>query len=207
MRSMKKLLPAVFLALTIHAQAQSRQFWFSGGVSLLSNSDLGSPAPDGAQSDTHIGNGFRVGFRFAFDSSTRFGHEIQYGYSRTTFSDSTGIILTDRPSAGMGIHLGGYNFLYYFNSANAEAKVRPFVTAGVHFSDYVLPGSAAVQGGSFKPGVNVGAGAKIRLSQLFAARFDIRQYETGKPNWNGVLFKQSGPLNQTEVSAGVGVTF
>jgi hypothetical protein len=81
------------------------------------------------------------------------------------------------------------------------------VTGGVHISDSVLPGSAALTRTSLKPGFNVGAGVKIRISTLFALRFDVRQYEMGKPNWGGVLVNQGGLLHQTEASAGFGIYF
>jgi hypothetical protein len=85
--------------------------------------------------------------------------------------------------------------------------MRPFVTAGVHFSDFVLPGVAAMQGSSVKAGFNYGAGLKLRISTLFSVRFDLREYETGKPNWNDLLYHQSGLLHQTEASAGFGFFF
>ena len=53
----------------------------------------------------------------------------------------------------------------------------------------------------------MGAGLKIRLSPLFGFRFDVREYITGKPNWNGLLFANGTPLSQTEISAGLGVYF
>jgi hypothetical protein len=107
--------------------------------------------------------------------------------------DNTGAILGDAGSAGTAIHQGGYNLLYYFPATKEGLKMRPFVTGGVHFNDFVLPGSAALQGSSVKAGFNGGAGVKVKISTLFALRFDVRQYETGKPNW-GVLANQHGLL-------------
>jgi hypothetical protein len=204
---MKKCLPVLILVASSTLWAQSGTLWFSGGASILANGNIGSPFPDGQTSDVQLGNGFRLGFRFDFNSAGRIGHEIQYGYNRTNFVDNTGKILPDAGSAGTAIHQGGYNLLYYLRARKEESKVRPFATAGFHFSDFVLPGSGGPQGGSVRPGGNLGAGAKVRISPLFGFRVDVREYITGKPDWNGLLYKGGGPLYQTEISAGFGVYF
>jgi hypothetical protein len=209
---MKKCLPVLILVASGALRAQSGELWlFSGGASILANGNIGSPFSDGQTSDVQLGNGFRLGFRFDFNSAGHLGHEIQYGYNRTNFVDNTGQIRPDNSNNGMGIHQGGYNLLYYLHAAKKESKeeskVRPFATAGFHLSDFVLPGSGGPQGGSVKPGGNVGAGVKIRLSPLFGFRVDVREYITAKPNWNSLLFNQGGPLYQTEISAGFGVYF
>ena len=202
-------IPLLFLPILVAnaAWAQTHELWLNAGVSFLENKQLGSPNADGAPDDVGLANGYRFGFRFAFGPGGHFGHEIQYGYSRTGLNDGTAVFLADSGSAVMAIHQWGYNVLYYVDSAAKEAKIRPFVTAGVHLSDFVLPGSAVYQGGSFKPGVNYGGGVKIRLSTVFSARFDLRQYESGKPNWKGLLFHQNGLIHQTELSAGLGFSF
>lgn len=204
---MKKYLPVLMVVASSALSAQSGELWFSGGASILANRNIGSPFPDGRTNDVQLGNGFRIGFRFDFNSAGRIGHEIQYGYNRTDFVDKTGTIRSDAGSAGMAIHQGGYNLLYYLRARKEESMVRPFATAGIHFSDFVLPGSGGPQGGSVRPGGNLGAGVKVRISPLFGFRFDVREYITAKPNWNGLLFNQGGPLYQTEISAGFGVYF
>ena len=208
---MKRLLPVLLMVFGNCLWAQSRELWVSGGVSILShtekNEQLGSPSPDGDPGDVRIGNGYRFGFRFGFNSNQHIGHEIQYAYNRTGLTDNDGSILGDVGSAGTAIHQAGYNFLYYFTGANKESKMRPFVTAGVHFSDFVLPGAAAVQGSTVKAGFNYGAGLKLRVSTLFSVRFELREYETGKPDWKDLLFHQGGLLHQTEASAGFGFIF
>jgi hypothetical protein len=204
---MKTCLPLLSLAFSGVLWAQSGELWFSGGASILANRNIGAPFSDGQPDDVRLGNGFRAGIRFALNSSGHLGHEIQYAYNRTDIRDVTGSVLGDPGSAGMAIHQGGYNLLYYFRPTNEEQKVRLFVTGGVQISDSVLPGSAALTRTSVKPGFNVGAGVKVRISTLFALRFDLRQYETGKPNWGGVLVNQRGLLSQTEASAGFGIYF
>lgn len=202
-----KGVPVLLMVFSSSVWAQSGEMWLSGGASILSHRDIGSTSPAGDSNDVQLDHGFRVGFRFGYNSAGHIGHEIQYAYNRSDFNDHTGTILPQVGSAGMAIHQGGYNVLYYLDATNEGARARPFVTVGVHFSDFVLPSSASTQGSSFKFGLNYGGGIKFRISSLFAVRFDIRGYDTGKPNWNGILIKQSGLLQQTEASIGFGVYF
>lgn len=204
---MKTLLWFLLLCLPGSLWAQSGELWASGGASILGGAGLGSASSDGSTNDVHLGSGFRFGFRFACNSAGHFGHEIQYAYNRTDFTDSAGAILSNAGSEGTAIHQAGYNLLYHFRPTKEGSKVRPFVTAGFHVNDYVLPPSATPQGSSVKPGFNVGAGVKMRISPMFAVRFDVRQYETGKPNWGGILSNQGSLLHQTEVSGGFGIYF
>ncbi|MBV8846519.1 MAG: outer membrane beta-barrel protein [Bryobacterales bacterium] len=199
-----------FLILYIFAGfacAQSGEFWLGAGTSILANTNIGTPVPDGQPDDTTLGNGFRLNFRYTFNTSGHFGHELQYAYNRTTFTDNTGAILSDTSSVGTAIHQFGYNLLYYTRATSEDQKLRPFFTGGFHLSDFVLPGSGIPQGSSVKPGGNIGGGVKIRLSPLFAVRFDAREYLTGKPGWGGLLTNRGGLLYQTEISAAFGVLF
>jgi hypothetical protein len=205
---MKKYLPILIMAASGALWAQSEEVWLSGGATIIGNGDIGSPIPGGPASDVQLGSGFRVGVRLDYNTAGHVGHEFQYGYNRTNFTDNTGTILPAAGSAGMANHQFGYNVLYYTRATREEAKVRGFFTVGFHISDYVLPQSAGIPGSSVKPGGNVGAGLKIRLSPLFGFRFDVREYVNGKPNWSGLqLFNQKLPLSQTEISAGLGVYF
>jgi len=194
---MKKLLPMLLFACASVAFAQSGEVWFDAGASILTNSGIGSTSPSGFKDDFKLDDGFRFGFRFAFNTSTLFGHEIQYAYSRSH------LIARGVDTGGMGIHTGGYNFLVY--ALPEASRFRPFGTGGVHFSNFVPPGSSATSGGgSTKFGVNYGAGVKVKLTSMWAARFDIRRYETRKPF---DLFLKDGWLHQNEISAGVGLLF
>ena len=205
LKSARILLP---MLLANAAWAQTHELWVNVGGSVLESKQIGSPAADGAPDDLSLANnGYRFGFRFDFGAAGHFGHEIQYGYSKTNLKDTTGVFLAETTSAKMAIHQWGYNLMYYFDAVGKEARIRPFVTAGFHVSDFVLPGNAAYQGGTFKPGVNYGGGVKMRLTTAFAARLEFRQYECGKPNWQGLLFLQKGLTHQTEVSAGLGFSF
>jgi len=204
---MRKCLLILLVVFSGALWAQSAELWVNGGASILSNKNIGSPLPDGAPGDVQLDSGFRIGLRFDYNSAGRFGHEIQYAYNRSDLSDRTGTLLPEPGSAAMNINQGGYNLLYYLNATNEGAKVRPFFTVGVHFSDFVTPFAAFQRGDVFKAGINYGGGMKFRISPMFGWRFDIRGYDTGKPNWNGELFKQSGILHQTEASVGLGFYF
>lgn len=203
---MKRYLPVLFVAFSGALWAQSGELWFSAGESILSNRDLGTPFANGKPTDVQLDNGFRFGFRFAFNTAGHMGHEIQYAYNRTHFIDNTGAFLGAATSQGMAIHQGGYNFLLY--ATPEGSRIRPFATGGVHFSNFVPPGSSAASGGgNTKFGFNYGGGVKVKLTSLFGLRFDVRQYQTGKPDFGGLLQNRSGLLRQTEVSAGFGVLF
>ena len=194
---MKKLAVVLFLAGASSAWGQLFEVWFNGGQSLLSNKGLGTlSSVGGTKDDVTLEDGFRFSLRMTLNNESHFGHEVQYAYSRTKLNISG-------QEQGMAIHQGGYNFLLY--ATNEGTRVRPFVTGGVGFANYVPPGSSATSGGgSNKFGVNYGGGVKMRVTSLFGVRFDVRQYTTPKPF---DLPLKSGWLRQTEVSAGFGVIF
>ena len=197
---MKKLLPLTLLALAVPAMAQPFEMWFSGGQSFFRNAGLGTDQIfGGTPDDVTLTDGFRFGFRAAFNSETIFGHEVQYGYQRTqlTFNDHGGL------SEGMAVHEGGYNFLVY--GTREGIRIRPFGTAGLGFFNYVPPGSSAVSGGgSTKFGFSYGVGVKIHIASIFGVRVDLRQYTSPKPF---DLPLASGWIRMTEVSGGFGVQF
>ena len=87
------------------------------------------------------------------------------------------------------------------------AHINPAVSLAVaivtgNFSNFVPPGaSASYGGGQTKFGFNYGAGVKVKVATNWMVRFDFRQYETGKPDFN--VFSPHGRLFQNEISAGV----
>lgn len=195
---MKKLF--VMLALFVFAgavSAQTAEVAISGGVSALSNKVLGSASGVAAGiDDISLGNGFRLAFRFTLNPNKFFGHEIGYAYNRTTLNYQS----SPSSNAGMAIHQGFYNFLVY--ATPEGSRIRPFAAGGVHFSNFVPPGASVSSGqGANKMGFNYGGGVKLKLTNLFGIRVDLRQYQTGKPFSLG----GSGLLHQTEVSAGVSI--
>ena len=192
MISTKTWCTAVLLAGTFVAagNAQVAEFAISGGVSKLDNKDLG----EGYSLD----DGWRLAFRLTLNNWAYFGQEFGYAYNRTELLFNQGG--QEGSFGGMAIHQGFYNFLAY---ATPEGKIiRPFVTGGGHFSNFVPPGASATQGqGSNKFGVNYGGGVKVRLGEKFQVRFDLRQFITGKP----FDLPAGGALRQTEASIGFGL--
>lgn len=196
--SMKTHLLVLWLcALAIPAvlSGQSVGVWVGGGVSRLTNNGIGSFTPSGNKDDVQLKDGFRINFRLALDTRKYMGHEIGYAYNRTQLAE------VGSAEQGMAIHQGFYNFLLY--ATPDTWRVRPFATGGVHFSNFVPPGTSVTQGGGqTKFGFNYGAGLKVKISSMFGIRFDFRQYNTGKPF---DLPLATGRLKQNEISAGFGL--
>jgi hypothetical protein len=194
---MKKLAVVLVLACAGSAWGQSFEVWFNGGQSLMSNKGLGTlNAIGGTKDDVTLEDGFRFSFRMTLNNDNRFGHEVQYAYSRTQLNIS-GV------GQGMAIHEGGYNFLLY--ATHEGTRVRPFATGGIGFANFVPPGSSAASGGgSNKFQVNYGGGVKMHVASIIGVRLDVRQYTSPKPF--GLPLAQ-GWLRQTEISGGVGVQF
>ena len=193
-------------------RAQSREAWVSSGITGFgfpyshTNRDLGSTDPSGNRNDVQIDSGWRIGFRFAFNTSGSFGHEFEYNHTRPKLIDNTGNILGVVGRDDMQIHQAGYNFLYYFSPR--ESNIRPMATIGVHVNGFVMPASSSIHDNDTEWGFNYGLGMKWRLTPLLAVRWDVRAYESGKPNWGGSLFNGGGGLqHQIEASAGVGIYF
>jgi opacity protein-like surface antigen len=195
---MSKLATVLALVFSSAVWAQTGEFWFSAGQSLLSNPGLGADTA-GTSKDIQLTDGFRFGFRGGFNQGPHFGHEIQYAYNRTQlqFNDQGGV------QQGMAFHQVGYNFLLY--AMPEGTKVRVFGTGGVHFDRFVPPGSSLSSGGGeTKFGVNYGGGVKVHLTKFYGVRFDVRRYDNPKPFG---LPLAHGWLHQTEISAGVGIGF
>jgi opacity protein-like surface antigen len=191
MKNMSKLwmAPALFTAITAVAPAQVFEGSLSIGAHKLNPKELA----DGFSLD----DGWKFALRLTLNSWTHFGQEFGYGYNRSkllSFGQDTG---------GMAIHQGFYNMLAY---ATPEGnRIRPFVTGGGHFSNFVPPGASASYGqGSNKFGVNYGGGLKVRVSEKWLVRMDVRQFLTGKPFGGDQGLPVSGSLRQTEYSVGLG---
>jgi|HubBroStandDraft_6_1064221.scaffolds.fasta_scaffold88755_2 opacity protein-like surface antigen len=212
---MRSILAVFLLACTGTAWAQSAEFWFSAGESIVSSPLGADPSVctttalcqqiGESPSDIKLSNGFRFSLRIALNQADHFGHEVQYAYNRTALNYSASDPATGGTamSQGFAIHQFGYNFLYY--ATKDDAKVRPFATGGVGGNNFVPPGSSAASGGGqTKFGFNYGGGVKMKVKGPWAARVDFRQYTSPKPFG---LPEQSGWLHQEEVSAGVGFVF
>ncbi len=191
---MLRFIPLLLLTASLFGQVF--EVGATGGLSKIMNNGLGSTAsqPNSPATNLSLADGWRLGFRMAINNFRYFGNEFGYAYNRTKLRFDT----APPQEQGMAIHQGFYNFLAY---AQEEGKrVRPFAAGGVHFSNFVPPGSSASYGGgSTKFGINYGGGLKIHLSGKFGIRFDYRQYQTPKPFG---LPGASGWLRQNEISAG-----
>jgi opacity protein-like surface antigen len=180
----------LFAGFSTATYAQSFEAAISGGVSQVSDSagDLGSGFT--------LDSGFRMAFRITINTGERLGYEFGYAYNRTHLGT-----LGLAGGQGMAIHQGFGGVLLY--ATREGSRVRPFATGGVHFNNFVPPGATAQYGqGVNKFGINYGAGVKVRVTGPWQVRFDVRQYNTGKPFDLG----GSGRFLQNEISLGVGYT-
>ena len=205
---MKKL--AIVLALTSFsglAFGQAGELWFSYGESIMEHSGLGTNLIfDGTPNDVKLSDGYRFSFRFGFNSGDHLGYEIQYAFNHMNLDFSPAAAASiGLPSGGLGMHMhqGGANVLYYMFTTD-KTRIRPFVTGGVQFDNFVPPGGQSYNG-STKFGANFGAGVKFHIKGMWAGRLDAREYVTPKPSFGFAL--NSGALWQTEISAGVGIGF
>lgn len=169
--------------------AQVAEFGVGGGITRMTGRDLG-----GGYS---LDDGWNMIFRLTLNNDTYMGNEFGYAYNRTK------LLATGQQAAGMAAHQGFYNYLLY---ATREGKrVRPFVTGGGHFTNFVPPGASATQGqGSTKFGVNYGAGVKVKVTDKWLFRVDYRQFLQGKPF--GDSLPVSGTLKLNQMSAGISLT-
>jgi hypothetical protein len=192
MMPLRLLLP--FLLAVCPASAQLLEIGGSGGLHRLSNSGLGSVNQSSQGDDFKLDDGFRIAFRMTTNSDGITGHEFGYAYNRTQLVQVAG-----GAKQGMAIHQGLYNYLLY--ATREGSRVRPFITGGGHFANYVPPGASATSGGgSTKFGVNYGGGIKVRVAPNWLFRIDARQYVNPKPF---DLFNKSGSIRMLELSAGV----
>jgi opacity protein-like surface antigen len=196
---MKKIALLLFACASPSLFAQSFEAGITLGESVINSAVL---SPDiltpgaAASSNITLTDGFRFGFRVGLNPYRYMGAEFGYAYNRTQLH-------LDGPPAsdeGMAIHQGFVDGLIH--ATKEGSRIRPFAAAGINFSNFVPPGSSASYGGGqTKFGFNYGAGVKVKVATNWMIRFDFRQYETGKPDFN--IFSPSGRLFQNEISAGV----
>jgi hypothetical protein len=200
-----KLSLAIFaLAFSGAVFAQSGEFWFSAGESIIEHKGIGSINPvSGTPNDFELGDGFRFGFRFDLDTREHLGYEISYFYSRSSLIDHP-----DNASTGFGMHTVSGDVLWHF--IKRDSRVRPFVMGGLGFTNFVEPGASAASGGGQNEfQVNYGGGVKFKVGSKWGKdwgiRADVRQFQYfGKPFG---LFLANGKLQQTEATVGFGLLF
>lgn len=203
---MKLPLAIVALAFSGAAFAQSGEFWFSAGASILENKDIGTTSVvGGSPSDYSLGDGFRFGFRFDLNTRDRLGYEMSYFYSRSSLITN---VANGAGSTGFGIHTVSGDVLYHF--IKRDERVRPFVMGGLGFSNFVPPGQSAQYGGGTNEfQVNYGAGVKVKVGSKWGKdwgiRADIRQFQYFNKPFG--LYLSNGKLQQTEATVGFGLLF
>jgi opacity protein-like surface antigen len=171
-----------------------------GGQTLQGGKSLGSYVDSSTFQTVTAGlkDGFNLGFRMTLNQWKFFGHEFGYTYNRAQLQFAGSGTTSEQ---GMGIHIGGYNFVAH--ALPEGSRIRPFLTGGGHFANYVPPGASATYGqGDTKFGFNYGGGVKVRVGQNFQIRFDVRQYQNGQPFG---LTGASGLAKMTQISAGFGL--
>jgi|SRR5690242_12489595 len=175
------------------ANAQVAEFSVSGGVSRFGDATLIS---DPSVGNVTIGNGFRLGLRLTLNTYRFMGWEIGYGYAHSNIN------IPGQGSVGLPVHAFFGDFLVY--ATPEGSRVRPFACGGIGFNSFFPPGSSVYYGNQqTKFGPNYGGGIKFKISGPFGARIDIRQYNTGKPDFFQTSVGPSGRLKQTEVTVGV----
>jgi len=203
---MRLHLAIVALAFSGAAFAQSGEFWFSAGYSILENNGIGSPDPvEGTPSDYSLGNGFRFGFLFDLDTRDHLGYEMSYFYSRSSLNDN---ISGQQSSTGMAMHTVSGDVLWHF--IKRDSRVRPFVMGGLGFTNFVPPGwSAASGGGANEFQLNYGGGVKIKVGSKWGKdwgiRADVRDFQYFSKPFG--LFLANGKLNQVAATVGFGLLF
>jgi hypothetical protein len=203
---MKLPLAVVALAFSGAVFAQSGEFWFSAGESILENNGVGSTDPVlGSPNDYSLGDGFRFGFMFDLDTRDHLGYEISYFYSRSSLNYN---VPPATSSTGMGMHTVSGDVLWHL--IKRDSRVRPFVIGGLGFTNFVPPGSSAASGGgSNEFQLNYGVGVKIKAFSKWGKdwgfRADLRQFQYFSKPFG--LYQANGLLQQTAATAGFGLLF
>ena len=188
------------------AWAQSAEIGVTGGYGRFRDNGLfESPVFGGPADRYEIDNGVRIGARLAFNNWNRFGYEFAYAWQHGGLS----LLGPDVSNQLVREDLGSVSIQnVYFNlTAHAtgnDSLFRPFVTGGGGFSTFFPPGTSSLSGrGDTKYGFNYGGGLKVRLSDKFGLRFDVRDHVTGKPFFEDL----DGSLHNVEYSATFSLLF
>src|SRR5262245_42956931 len=96
----------LFLSLAAVGSAQGVELSVTLGESLFKNKSLGALSTTDATS-LDVGDGFRIGARFTFNTKKFLGHEFGYAYSRSKLE------FPGADSSSMPTHQGFYDLLGY----------------------------------------------------------------------------------------------
>ncbi len=204
---MKLSLAIVALAFSGAVFAQSGEFWFSAGESILENKGIGSPDPvSGTPNDYQLGDGFRFGFRFDLDTRDHLGYEISYFYSRSSLNYNVAPE-SDFQRNGNAHGIGRCVVAFYqagFAGAavcDGRARFHQLRATGI------VGGVRRRVTMSFK--LNYGAGVKVKVGSKWGKdwgiRADVRQFQYFSKPFG--LFLANGKLKQTEATVGFGLLF
>jgi opacity protein-like surface antigen len=193
---MRLILKTLILAMafTVLASAQGNyDLGVFAGVSGYSGRNIGT---FGAETVT-IKNGWNFGFRVTSVPEEKIGYEGGYSYNRTGFENSPLLETAIGGRTGFAQHQGfGRAMLFPF-----KGRVRPFVSGGLHFGNFVFPGSSASQGGGEnKWGINYGGGVRALVTERYSIRLDYQMFNTGKPF--SQFFRGEGRLINSQITVG-----
>jgi len=193
------VLAAALLASAPPAWSQAAEITFTVGQSVFTADSSGGLVPGFGQppEEVTVDDGIRIGARLSFNSWGFFGQELSYAFQ------SSGMDL--RGADFMDLSVQNYFYNLVAHATPSGTPIRPFATAGVGASTFFPEGTSALRGGgTTKFGFNYGAGVKVKLSDRFGVRFDVRDHVTGKPF---DLIDNDGALHNVEYSAGFSLLF
>jgi opacity protein-like surface antigen len=212
---MKQFLCFVILAFGVCPQSRGQTVEVSvlQGWARMGKAPLGSSSPESPDdSDTKFRNGYSTGLRLTWNPHRYYGYEL--GYLRTVPTLETKIQPTDDAvketfRRKVALHQAFFDFLLYWMPKNE--RLRPYFAAGVHAQKSKTPKNVENWYGhsTRNLGFHYGVGLKVRLFKHAQARFDLREYRTGKPydlSWEDVT-QSGGTIKQQEASVGLGFTF
>jgi opacity protein-like surface antigen len=189
---------ALLMSVTLPGFGQGFEMGLTVGWSIFTQNTIGLEEAFGAEpAEYTIDNGLRIGGRMAVNSGNFLGHEGTYSWQRSKLD------ILDQSFGTFSIHNIYYNLVLH---ATPEGSViRPFVTGGGGVSVFNPPGFSSFSGaGDNKFGYNYGAGVKIKMTEIYGIRLDVRDYVTGKPF---DLPGGDGRLHNLEISAGFSLLF
>jgi hypothetical protein len=190
----------LFLGLAVVGRAQVAEVAVTGGWSAFTDSNVGFLGLDAVTGDqVDVDNGIRIGARLSMNRWF-LGHEISYAWQKSNLN------IENQGSTSMSIQNFYYNFVAH--ATPQGTAIRPFVTAGAGVSTFFPPGVSSLSGsGDNKFGYNYGGGIKVRLSDKFGIRVDVRDHVTGRPFEKFGVQTASGKFHNVEYSAGFALLF
>jgi hypothetical protein len=187
----------IFLVTSLPVFGQGAEVAITAGWGKFTNNTIGRGDVGAGTEDFTVDDGVRIGTRLSMNTGLLIGHEFNYAWQKSD------VKVADQSFGGISIHNLYYNFLLH--ATPEGSPVRPFVTGGAGVSVFNPPGVSSFSGaGDNKFGFNYGAGIKVRVTESYGFRLDVRDHVTGKPF---DLPDNGGRLHNLEVSAGFSLLF